>query len=108
VFGAFSKAPPPEPNASKHLIAQIAANYCCAPATVAQEFSPGRIRAGRRHPGTIRLAKMETVYAYLAGIIDINGYIFGRTIKYPRGKNQPYSYSYFPTIGISTTSSVAA
>lgn len=50
---------------------------------------------------------MKTVYAYLARIIDIDGYIFiGRTIKYPRGKNQPDSYSYFPTIGISSTSSV--
>ena len=50
---------------------------------------------------------METVYAYLAGIIDVDGYIFiARTIKYPRGKNQPGSYSYIPTIGTSNTSSV--
>ena len=49
---------------------------------------------------------METVYAYLAGIIDVDGYIFiGRANKY-RGKDQPASYSYIPTIGISSTSSV--
>ena len=49
---------------------------------------------------------METVYAYLAGIIDVDGYIFiGRANKY-RGKDQPASYSYIPTIGISSTSLV--
>jgi hypothetical protein len=50
---------------------------------------------------------METVYAYLAGIIDVDGYIFiGRRIKHPRGNSQPDSYSYIPTIGISSTSLV--
>lgn len=48
---------------------------------------------------------METVYAYLAGIIDIKGYIFiFRRLRYPPRKDGQENASYYvPTVRISDT-----
>src|SRR5713101_5802359 len=50
---------------------------------------------------------METLYAYLAGVIDMEGYIFiARRIRYPHRNDGRETAYYVPTIGISDTSRI--